>query len=407
MINKYRKKFIFVTMLSLFVVLGIVICVINVINYIKVCKDSDQTIEMIQNDSTMFGIDAPPVMPFDGGKPNDINREDRFRTRFFQVTFNNDENNTLVSANAENISLSQEEAVTLARTILSKNSSRGFYSIYRYKVDKSNNHTTVIVLDCAKERISNNQFLITSLIISSAGYLIVFGIMVIVSKIVVKPFYENMEKQKQFITDASHELKTPLTIMSADIEVLEIENGENEWLNSIKNQINRLTTMTKNLTLMAKTNEDKTTYEMNDFDISSKLNEAIDDITTLLRTKDKNLVTEIEEGIIIHANEELIRELFMILLENSYKYSLGDVFVQLKKDGKNIELEFSNDAIVPDGNLDYLFDRFYRLDSSRNSKTGGNGIGLALAKTIVDIHGGVITANGHNKRITFNITFKA
>ena len=248
--------------------------------------------------------------------------------------------------------------------------------------------------------------MLTSSIISLVAFAVVFLIMIVVSKIVVKPFYKNMEKQKQFITDASHELKTPLTIMSADVEVLEIESGENEWLNSIKSQISRLSSMTKNLTLMAKMDEDATTYELKDFNISNVLLEAIDDVTTLLSTKDKNLVVNVENDIHINGNEELVRELFMILLENAYKYSLGDVNISLKKENKNVSIEFSNKAEVPNGNLNYIFDRFYRMDEARNSKTGGNGIGLSIAKTIVEINHGEINAIGENNILTFFIKFK-
>ena len=215
-----------------------------------------------------------------------------------------------------------------------------------------------------------------------------------------------MEKQKRFITDASHELKTPLTIMNANVEVLEIENGENEWLTSIKNQISRLTDMTKKLTLMSKMDESNNIYEFTDFDISKVLKDTIDDFSSLSSTKDKKITTSIDDDIIFNGNSELVSELFHILLENAYKYSEEDIDISLKKDNKNIVIEFSNRADVPDGSLDYLFDRFYRMDASRNSTTGGNGIGLSIAKSIVDINHGVITANGSNNVITFKIIFK-
>lgn len=408
MINKYRKKFILVTMISLFVVLALLIGLINIINYTKILKDSDKTIEEIHNREGAFNP-FEPIPPVPGGEfnPGGIDREERFRTRYFSVVFNNNNEHNVVSVNIDNISLNSEQAIELAKKVVEKGKTKGFYGNYRFIVYDSSDNIEVLFLDCAKERISNQTFLFTSAIISLAGYLVVFGIMVIVSKIVVKPFYENMEKQKKFITDASHELKTPLTIMSADIEVLEIENGENEWLDSMKSQIERLTSMTKNLTLMSKMDEDSTTYELNDFNISNVLNEAIDDVTTLLSTKDKNLIVDVENDVHINGNEELIRTLFMNLLENAYKYSLGNVSVSLKKENKVVLIKFMNEAEVPDGNLDYLFDRFYRMDESHNSKTGGNGIGLSIAKSIVEINHGEINAIGEDNKITFIIKFKA
>ena len=339
MINRYRKRFILVTMIALFVVLGIIMALINITNYTKTCKDSDATILSIKNGEGPFNEGFNPgETPPEGGFPNGraFDREEKFRTRYFSVLFSNNENNDLIVYHTENIALSDEDAIALARTILNKNTTKGFYGQYRFNVFKNGDFIEVFVLDCAKERQTNNAFLVTSLIISATGYLIIFVILFIVSKIVVKPFYENMEKQKQFITDASHELKTPLTIMSADVEVLEIESGENEWLDSIKSQIERLTSMTKNLTLMAKMDEDVKTYELKDFNISNALKETTEDVTTLLQTKDKDLVLDVTDDVHINGNEDLIKELFMILLENAYKYSLGDVNVKLKKENKNV-----------------------------------------------------------------------
>ena len=404
MINKYRKKFIIATMVSLFVIIALMIGLTNIINYVKTCKDSDATIRLIENKEGVFGPGEGLPPQEDGFHGPEFDREELFRTRYFTVTFN--DNGEVVSSSVENINLTVAEAIDYAKEVYNKNQEKGFYKQYRFNVSKNGEGTQVFMLDRAKEKMANNTFLLTSVIISMAAYLVVSILMVIVSKIVVRPFYENMEKQKRFITDASHELKTPLTIMNADIEVLEIENGENEWTSSIKSQIERLSNMTKKLTLMSKMEEDATTYDLSDFNLSNKLKEALDDFTTLLSTQDKKLVLDIDEGIHISGNEELIKELFFILLENAYKYSLGDISISLKREGKNVKLVFSNDAEVEDGELDYLFDRFYRMDSSRNSKTGGTGIGLSIAKSIVEINKGEIHANGNNNVITFEITFK-
>ena len=405
MINKYRKKFTLVTMLSLFVVLGLMMALINIINYTKTCKDSDLTISNSVNSEGPFNNPGGNVLPPEEGfNPIERDIEARFRTRYFIVSFNN--NGEVTNISAEKIALSEDEAVTLAKKIYDKNTKKGFYEQYRFNVIDKENGKDIVMLDCTMERQSNKTFLFTSLIISLSGYLVVFGVILIVSKIVVRPFYENMEKQKRFITDASHELKTPLTIMNANVEVLEIENGENEWLTSIKNQISRLTDMTKKLTLMSKMDESNNIYEFTDFDISKVLKDTIDDFSSLSSTKDKKITTSIDDDIIFNGNSELVSELFHILLENAYKYSEEDIDISLKKDNKNIVIEFSNRADVPDGSLDYLFDRFYRMDASRNSTTGGNGIGLSIAKSIVDINHGVITANGSNNVITFKIIFK-
>ena len=405
MINKYRKKFIFVTMISLFVVFGFMMTLINVINYIRTCKDSDLTIMSIIDNREPFNFNPGEMPPMDNPNAGPMDKEARFRTRFAIISF--DESGNVTEASSDNISLSEEEVIEIAKTINSKNTSRGFYEQYRFNVIKDNNGKKIVILDCAKEKSSNRTFLLISLVISLSSYLVIFGVMVIVSKIVVRPFFENMEKQKRFITDASHELKTPLTIMNADLEVLEIENGTSEWSESIKAQIKRLTEMTHKLTLLSKMDEDNNNYTISDLDISNILKNVIEEYYPLSSVKEIKIDSSIEDDIHIKGNEELIIELFHILLENGYKYSLDDISVVLKKENKNVSLSFANKADVPDGALDYLFDRFYRLEESRNSKTGGNGIGLSIAKEIVEIHNGTIKAYGDNGIITFKINFKA
>ena len=191
MINSYRKKFIFTTMISLFVIIAIMIGLTNIINYIKTCKDSDLTIETIVNKGGVFG--PPGEMMPDGGMPHGFDREEAFRTRYFYVTF--DENNNVVESNTDSINLNYEQAVEMAKTVLNKNSSKGFYDQYRFNIIEQNNGTQVFLLDCAKERMSNNAFLVTSLIISLVAYAVVFILMVIVSKIVVSKISARLIKR--------------------------------------------------------------------------------------------------------------------------------------------------------------------------------------------------------------------
>ena len=204
MINKYRKKFIIVAMISLFVVIAIMIGLTNIINYVKTCKDSDETIQTIVNKEGPFGPPLGGIPPMDGSFRD---REEAFRTRYFSVIYNIDGEE--VASNIENINLTSAQASEIAKEVYEKNTSKGFYQQYRFNIIERDGGTMVFLLDCTKERMANNAFLITSLLISLGAYLGVFILLVIVSKIVVRPFYENMEKQKRFITDASHELKTP------------------------------------------------------------------------------------------------------------------------------------------------------------------------------------------------------
>lgn len=406
MINKYRKKFILITMLSLLGVLVVLIGSINLSNYLRTKRDRDMILEKLTSSEDIFVAPEeqnPEMPPKDNASP--MGPEFRFQVRFFEVTL--DSNNELVSMKLDHIaSISESDAYNYAIAIAKKDRTKGYYQNYRYLVTTSDANKTYTFLESSREISINRSFLLISSSISLIGYLIVFVLITLLSKIVVKPFYQNMEKQKRFITDASHELKTPLTIINADIDVIELDSGENTWTQSIRKQTARLANMTKKLTLMAKMDEEVHNFEMSDVKIGEVLRVAVEDYYAVFNNNDKAINLDCDFDQTIKASEELINELFFILLDNANKYSLGDIDIHTKLDKNHLTITFANPADVPDGNLDYLLDRFYRLDEARNSKSGGSGIGLSIAKAIMDIHHGKISIKGLNKTIIFTISFK-
>ena len=401
MINQYRKRFILITMLSLFVVLVIIVGSINFLNYQKVKANCDNTLKQIVSTDGPFNNPGNP----NPDKDFPMGPEFRFQTRYFEVTL--DESGNAVNVKLEFIaSITEEDAINYAKTVSKKNTLKGFYQSYRYLVTEDGANTTYTFLESSRELQTNRSFLLTSITISLVGFVVVFILITMFSKIVVKPFLQNTEKQKRFITDASHELKTPLTIINADVDVIELNNGASDWTESIRKQTSRLASMTKKLTLMAKMDEEAHEFDMNDVNISEILNQAVSDYATVFNNSDKEIHLENNANTCIYANEELINELFFIMLDNANKYSTGDIYIKAYTEHNHLIIEFSNPANVPDGNLDYLFDRFYRLDEAHNSKTGGSGIGLSMARSIMDIHHGKISAKGANNNIYFSIIFK-
>ena len=207
---------------------------------------------------------------------------------------------------------------------------------------------------------------------------------------------ESYEKQKSFITNAGHEIKTPLTVINADIDVLEMELEENEWLDDIKKQTKRLTDLTNQLVHLSRMEEANSSMPMSDFCISDMLEEITSSFQTLARTQNKKVTLQTQPALFLHGNEPSIQELFTILLDNSIKYSPDntEISILLKQEGNFLKFCISNltkDTITQE-QLRQLFDRFYRTDSSRNSKTGGFGIGLSMAYAIVTAHKGKIKA---------------
>ena len=226
-------------------------------------------------------------------------------------------------------------------------------------------------------------------------------LVIVLSKKIVKPVIESYEKQKRFITDAGHEIKTPLTVIDADAEVLEMDCGDNEWLKDIRKQTAKLKDLTNNLIYLSRMEENQDKVVMIDFPISDIVEETAASFQALAVTQEKRFDCEIEPMLTCYGNEQNIQRLLEILLDNALKYSNagGHISVKLKKNGKGIILSVYNTAEhVSKENISHIFERFYRLDESRNSKTGGYGIGLSIANAIVQAHKGKITAETEDEK---------
>ena len=270
-----------------------------------------------------------------------------------------------------------------------KNRTNGFIDIYRYIAYPSNGETHIIFLDCRSNLNTLHAFVLTGMATSAVGLLLVFLLLLFSSRRIVKPFLENYEKQKRFITDAGHELKTPLTIIDADTEILEMDLGENEWLGDIRTQTKRLADLTNSLVLLSRMDEEQPRAQMIEFPLSDVMDETVQTFQALAKTQDKTLTATITPMVSMYGDENAIRRLITILLDNAMKYSnpQGKISLSLEKQKGSIRLYVYNTVeFISKENLKYLFDRFYRTDQSRNSQTGGYGLGLSIASAIVSAH---------------------
>lgn len=396
MIKGLRKRFILVTMCSTFLVLVIIMGTVNIVNYYRVIKRADDMISLLAENNGNF---ADPFFGDFGKKPIDLKKggfspETPYETRFFSVVLDTEGNVT--SSDLNNIAaISKEEAEEYAIKIFENGSQKGFNDAYRYTVVDFGTYTRIIFLDCRQELSTLKSFILTSVSVAVFGLMAVSVLVIIFSKIVFRPVIESYEKQKRFITDASHEIKTPLTIIDANTEVLEMESGENQWTKSTRNQVKRLASLTHQLITLSKLDEGKNVMEKSEFNLSDAILECVQPFEALARTQNKQLEIRIEENICLLGDEKSIRELTEILMDNAIKYSIaeGCIRISLKRKGKKIQLKvFNQTKNIPQGKLDILFERFYRLDTSRNSETGGSGIGLSVARAIVLSHKGKITA---------------
>jgi len=427
MLRKLQKRFILIAICAVFVVLTVIMGIINLTNYAQVTSESDKMIAIIMDNGGNFPKQLTKKNDEDGngsagkafgqndqnaladnnkgGKPQmpmgGMSAEAPFETRYFTVIF--DDSGNIVSANTGNIAaITSDEALAYAKRIYSSGRQKGFYNIYRYSVSRTDTGTMVLFLDSSHGLNSYRSFFKTSFAVSLVGFLGVFVIVLLLSKRAIKPIAESYEKQKHFITDASHELKTPLTVINANAEVLEMTNGENAWTKSIHNQVARLTELTDSLVSLARMDERDAKLLMTDFSISDAVWESIAPFRQIIVQQGKTLEESIQKNLSYSGNEESIRKLIGILMDNAIKYSNGGgkIAVSLKSGSKGPVFQICNSVeSLEKGNHEEFFERFFRGDASRNSETGGYGIGLSIAKAIVGSHRGRITArseDGHS-----------
>jgi len=386
MIKKLRIRFILITMISVVVVLFIIMTAINAMNYVNVNRYTDKVLtEISENDGRFGSRGGPPNKPGGNGLGNQFNEETPFETRFFTVTYRGD----FIDVNVSQIAaVDINTAIDYANEVL--NNKKGYIDSYRYKVTEFSDRTLVVFVDCTRQLSQANSFLLYSIIISISGVLCVFLLVFFLSKRVVKPIALSYEKQRMFITNAGHELKTPLTIISANNEMIEIEGGGNECTHAISKQIVKMNSMVKNLIMLSRL--DESTYELNEeFDLVDILADVAAMFDASLDLKNVERIYNISGSYIYKGNEALIRQLFYILIDNASKYCISRVEISIDK---NI-IYINNDADgINEGSLNECFERFYRMDQSRASNVEGSGIGLSIAKEIINLHKGEISASG-------------
>ncbi|MDC7292142.1 HAMP domain-containing histidine kinase [Butyrivibrio sp. DSM 10294] len=438
MIKKLRRKFVKTAMLSLLVIIIIMIAFINLVNVHRLVSDADNLLVMLTDNDGEFpdmriiiegqgqsggfpgdpeedrknpgGIGKGPKNPssndpnalFTLEKLNDNrSREMPYRTRYFYVKF--DESGEITTTNTQHIAVIDEEtAQSYAQAVYENKDNKGFYHTYRYQQLIAPDGKSIIVFtDLSTALVDAYTLLFQSLLIGLFALIAMFILVYLFSGKAVAPVVESLEKQKRFITDAGHELKTPLAVISANVDVLELEAGKSEWTGSIRNQIKRMNSLVKNMLTLSRMDEDVMHVVYSDFDMSSAVKETAESFAPIAEAGEKNFRMDIEEEIHITGDKNAINQLTSLLLDNAMKYSSekGSVHILLSR-AKNIVLEVSNTCdSIPSGNLDKLFDRFYRADSSRSRESGGFGIGLSVARAIAISHGGTIEALKDGDRI--------
>lgn len=414
MLKKLQRRFVLIAMTALAFLLLVQLTAVNVANIYQRDQELCRTLEMISyNDGylpkSFSDIFESPIEDFIKPFSPDIiengKGKRRSTTRYFAVQFLG---GNITRASTENIDSVDDELAKKYAAYIYDTEAPGFglLGTYRYYYTQDGLESLIVFVDAQKEFEAAAMLIMISMIVGAVTFLAVLFPVMLFCKMAVRPVSQAIEKQKQFITDAGHELKTPLAIISADAEVIELCDGESEWLTSIKNQTNRMSVLIKNLVNLSKLDELSTSTRKEKFDISTTVREAAEAFATKAKHDGKNLSVTVTQGLNYFGCQDEIIQLISILCDNAIKYSSpeGAIRVSLYKQGKSICLDcFNTCEYIDPETVDKLFDRFYRADASRSRETGGYGIGLSVAKAIVARHKGKIRAvtNG-----TTEITFK-
>ncbi len=405
MIYRLRKKFIKICILAFVTVFVILLVSITLLTSLQTNRRLDMLADIVSENGGRFpefGDHGPDKNP--GGMMDGINRESPFTTRFFTVQF--DSQGQLLYADTKSVaSVSDQQAVEMALQVQKKSGTRGWIDSFRYKVYRTEQGTAMVFVSGMDAMRSNQQFLWSACLVFGISSVVILILVIWISGRAVKPTAESYEKQKRFVTDANHELKTPLTLIRTNLDILESEVGPNEWLTDIREESKIMTGLVNQLVALARMDEEGQQLEKEGFSLSDAVADTVSMFAIHAQAAGKKLICEVPEGISYHGNEASIRQLVSILMDNAVKYCDAGGTIRVKLAGeKHPVLQVDNSyAAVGKTDLQKLFDRFYRVDQARTYGSGF-GIGLSLAKSIVESHKGSICAvNVESHTIRFQV----
>lgn len=342
--------------------------------------------------------------PFDRGDGNFDKDEPRFRlSTFYSFAFS--DTGEVIDSDCGNKELySENELLEKATEILKSGKASGTKGNLSYLVDKRDGYTLVAMIDGTISESNQTTLIRQMLVIGTAAMVVLAVVSVFIAKIIVRPLEENDKRQKRFVSDAGHELKTPIAVISANSELLRREAGDSEWLDNIDYENERMSDLVKQLLILSKAESGDLPKEIIDF---SKLTDGeVLPFESLAFEKNVRIVSDTEPEIKTEGNANQLRQLVSILLDNAISHGTGEtVRLTLRREKHSAVLSVSNQSNeIGEKDLEHLFDRFYRCDESRNENGSHYGLGLSIAGAIVRAHGGAIKADYKNGEVTFTVT---
>lgn len=422
LIRKLRRQFILLATLAIFLIVGGALGLINLMGYYGMRNHCMDTMAYIsRNGGTMpfrfhgpeeefWGASFLPGITWPEETP-----EFAYQTRYFSIRLN--ESGQITGINIKNIiAFSEDEAIDFAKRVMTSPSDTGFIqknkAQYGYmKSTLSDGSTLIVILDCTREFSDVRSFRSYSIwfgMICIILYIIIFAFL---SKKAITPFVKNLDNQKRFITNASHELKTPLAIISVNAEAMEMINGKNQWTKGILKQVHRMSSLINHLILLSKAGETtKAQLHIRDISLTALLKQEKEEFDLLAKDQGKTLTVHADGDYTVKNDEKFLTELLHILLDNAVKYcdEKGTITLSATKGKKDILLSVSNDYREGKGvDFSKFFERFYRNDESHNSEKAGYGIGLSIAQELSSLLSVPLSVTYKEGRISFHMTLRA
>ncbi len=418
MFNKTRRKIVFTVVFSLLALMTVTLTTIYISNRIALDRDNREMLKTFAERYSIEGQTPPPDGEFrpddapdvrlgdrngpHGDRPEKDEREFRLST-FYSVAYSKD-GEVLAVDNGNSDLQSEESLLETAAAALDKGTESGRIGNMTYLVDEREDYTLVAMIDRTISDNNQTRLFYQMLVIGSAALIVLIVMSVFIARRIVHPLEESDKRQKRFVSDAGHELKTPIAVISANSELLKREIGQNEWLDNIDYENERMSDLVKQLLSLSKAENGEVPKETLDF--SKLVDGEVLPFETLAYEKGKNIVSDIEPGLFTEGNQSQLRQLVSILLDNALSHGTGETInLSLRKEKHNAVLTVSNGAPEMSAErLSRLFERFYREDEARSEADAHYGLGLSIAKAVAEAHGGRIGANYEEGKAVFAVT---
>ncbi len=405
MFRKSKVKIVIAIMSILFLLLIGIFCTIYISSYVQMMNENRKMLE--EYASSYMLLDSPEIDVTNVGRPKyNINNPKIELPRFEVTTFYSvavSKNGEVLNAdNAEVSTYSEEELSELALKIINSKNKSGTMGDLIYQTADKGEYILVAFLDNTVVMESAKTLLTNTMLFGGAALVFLFFFARHLANRIISPLEESYQKQKQFISDAGHELKTPVTVINVNAELLSREVGENQWISNIQYENERMSVLITQLLDLAKT--ENVTPQMEHIDLSRLVFSEMLPMESVAFENRLVLNTDIQDNIFVFGNNTQLKQLTSILLDNAIKHGIGgkEVWISLKKERSNAVLSvINNGEEIPEEQRTHLFERFYRVDTARNSDDKHYGLGLAIAKAIAVTHKGTISVQCYDGKVAF------